>query len=58
MMDPDNHVSVDVEIIKQAATVVEELEADGHPPDYITIQQNDIGDKGEFNLCYELTGET
>jgi hypothetical protein len=56
MKSPDNHVSVDIEVIKEAATTIEELEADGLEPDKITIQQSDVGAKGELNLAFELEG--
>ena len=52
MRNPDNHVSVDIDVIKNAATTIEELEAAGLEPDFITIQQSDKGEAGEFNLTY------
>jgi hypothetical protein len=57
MKNPDNHVSVDIDVIKNAATTIEELEAAGLEPDRVTIQQSDVGTSGELNLAYKLAGE-
>ena len=57
MKNPDNHVSVDIELIKNAATTIEELEAAGLEPDRVTIQQSDVGHSGELNLAFKLEGE-
>ena len=56
MKNPDNHVSVDIELIKEAATTIEELEAAGLEPDMITIEQSNVGDEGEINLTYIAEG--
>ena len=57
MKNPDNHVSVDIGVIKNAATTIEELEAAGLEPDRVTIQQSDVGNSGELNLAFKLVGE-
>lgn len=57
MKNPDNHVSVDIDVIKNAAVTIEELEAAGREPDKITIQQSDVGDEGEINLTYIAESE-
>ena len=58
MRDADNHVSVETAIIKEAAVVIETLEKSGMEPDKVTIQQSNVGDKGEFNLVYKLEGDS
>ena len=58
MRKPDNHVSVDIELIKNAAKTIQMLEEEGLEPSHITIQQTDVGEKGEFNLSYKLEGES
>jgi len=56
MRNPDNHVSVDPQLLKDTVATIEELEAAGRGPDMITIQQSDVGDEGEINLTYTAEG--
>ena len=57
MRDADNHVAINIDLLKEIHTTVRHLEEAGLEPDRVTIQQTDMGDIGEINLAYATTSD-